>query len=96
MTSSRGSEQNVVTWDEEGIPRYPDGSVFGCDVCGKHYDLTITSDEMATRVLCDTCERLIKSGLLRPEADSQGRTVYRMWEFQPMTPTERVFPATRT
>lgn len=85
----------TVRWDDDGVPRYPDGTIFGCDVCGKHYDFSITVDEMGQRVLCGTCERLIQSGLLRPEADDQGRTVYRRWEFQPMTPTNRVFPVRR-
>jgi hypothetical protein len=62
-----------------------------CQCCGMPGDraaLTITGDiHGKVTILCSMCERLIDDGFLRPET-VDGRTRYRQWHLQPMTPGE--------
>lgn len=85
-------ETYSITWDEDGVPRSPDGRVFGCEVCGRP-NVTITVEERGQYVLCSMCADLIKSGMLREEAAADGSRQYRAYAPQPMIATERVYPA---
>lgn len=76
-----------------------DGLDVPCDCCGitgrQGGRMTFTGRSgQPMKVLCDTCERLIKDGLLRPETQD-GQLVYRQWHYQPMTPGE-LLPRFRT
>lgn len=64
-----------------------------CEVCGRNgeqVELTITFGMSVPppNIVCGLCSGLIESGLIRPEGDGNGGTVYRQWHMGEWTPGE--------
>lgn len=55
-----------------------------CEVCGRNGDqvalsLTFGAHVPPPNIVCEFCSGLIESGLIRPEGDGNGGTMYRQW-----------------
>lgn len=74
-----------------------------CEACGRNSDEATSSISInfekngEQSIMCDSCRRWVRDGVLRKERDADGNEVYRVWRFNigPWEPTDAVTPVVR-